>query len=305
MIDTYGKSHILPGTLGTLLSALSIGIWWNPALIASMPFVLIFFFGMIMPMVLNPGTLPIRGVSKEAFERLWWEDAGKLKNKIVNTFMDGLKSKNYRKAFLDTPVAITTGAVWFGITAPVKAVVWAGRKIKGLFKRSDNAEVIPDQPAPVAQPATALVQEVAAVADQPAIHEQLENAQKSLARAQRVRHWQQRSWKAGETLQEYYQQRMSRLKRDQQKAREAIEAAAQAVKVSATQEKTTDPSRLGGIDMGSDHLTINIRVDDNGMPLPARLQDPVMINIEGLSPVIRSIKPLRSAQIPLFSELMN
>ena len=62
---------------------------------------------------------------------------------------------------------------------------------------------------------------------------------------------------------------------------------------------------LGGINLSDKHLTMNIKVDGHGMPLPAQLQDPAMRNIEGLSPVIREIAPVTAANMPVLTELLQ
>jgi hypothetical protein len=58
---------------------------------------------------------------------------------------------------------------------------------------------------------------------------------------------------------------------------------------------------LGGIDLNGDRL--NIKVDGQGMPLPLQFQDKGLIEIEGLSPVIRQIIPAAATVIPLLNEL--
>jgi hypothetical protein len=62
---------------------------------------------------------------------------------------------------------------------------------------------------------------------------------------------------------------------------------------------------VGGINLSEDNLTINIKVDGAGMPLPAQFQDPAMTNIQGLSPIIREIAPANSVNMPVLSELMQ
>jgi hypothetical protein len=57
--------------------------------------------------------------------------------------------------------------------------------------------------------------------------------------------------------------------------------------------------------MNDQNLTINIKVDGAGLPLPAQMQDPVMVNIQGLLPVIIDISPLNIGNIPVLSELMS
>jgi len=61
-------------------------------------------------------------------------------------------------------------------------------------------------------------------------------------------------------------------------------------------------SDLGGIDLNSANLHLVIKCDGHGVPLPLSQQDLAQLsNIEGLDPVILSIKPANS--LPIFSEL--
>ncbi len=62
---------------------------------------------------------------------------------------------------------------------------------------------------------------------------------------------------------------------------------------------------VGGIDLNDEHMTILIRMADNGMPLPVEMQDPAMMNIQGLAPEIREISPVTFANIPVLSELLQ
>ncbi len=60
----------------------------------------------------------------------------------------------------------------------------------------------------------------------------------------------------------------------------------------------------GGIDLNSANLTMTIKRDSNGVPLPFAQQDMARLNlIEGLEPVILSIKPANS--IPDFANLFK
>lgn len=71
---------------------------------------------------------------------------------------------------------------------------------------------------------------------------------------------------------------------------------------------TTDPShldRVGGIDMSDEYLTINIKVDGDGIPLSAEFQDPVVMNITGLMPVIKDVQPLTMSNVPVLAELIR
>ena len=60
----------------------------------------------------------------------------------------------------------------------------------------------------------------------------------------------------------------------------------------------------GGIDLNSANLTLHIKRDGNGVPLPLAQQDLAQFsNIQGLDPVILSIKP--ASQTALFSQLIG
>jgi hypothetical protein len=61
----------------------------------------------------------------------------------------------------------------------------------------------------------------------------------------------------------------------------------------------------GGISMSDKNLTINIKVDGDGMPLAVQFQDPAIVNIQGLLPVIRDIAPISQTNMPVLSELMK
>ncbi|MBF0331323.1 MAG: hypothetical protein HQL17_05240, partial [Candidatus Omnitrophica bacterium] len=62
---------------------------------------------------------------------------------------------------------------------------------------------------------------------------------------------------------------------------------------------------LGGIDLNGDRLGIKVKVDGDGMPLSVQFQDPGLMNIQGLTPIIREIIPNAAAVIPLLGELVN
>ena len=60
----------------------------------------------------------------------------------------------------------------------------------------------------------------------------------------------------------------------------------------------------GGIDLNSANLAMLIKRDGKGIVLPLDQQDLARLsNIEGLDPVILSIKP--ASQTPLFSQLSS
>jgi hypothetical protein len=61
----------------------------------------------------------------------------------------------------------------------------------------------------------------------------------------------------------------------------------------------------GGITLNERDLTINIKVDGTGMPLPAQMQDPAMNNIQGLVPMIIDITPVSAGNVPALSALMT
>ncbi|MBF0569333.1 MAG: hypothetical protein HQL18_00960, partial [Candidatus Omnitrophica bacterium] len=62
---------------------------------------------------------------------------------------------------------------------------------------------------------------------------------------------------------------------------------------------------VGGINLSDENLTMEIKTDGQGMPLPAQMQDPAMVNIQGLSPVIRDIAPVSPATVPVLSAMMQ
>lgn len=60
---------------------------------------------------------------------------------------------------------------------------------------------------------------------------------------------------------------------------------------------------VGGISLDEKYLKIDIRVDGAGMPLPANMQDPAMVNIQGLTPIIFRIEPVNVGNVPVLVEL--
>ena len=72
---------------------------------------------------------------------------------------------------------------------------------------------------------------------------------------------------------------------------------------SKTMEAGLATGTYGGIDMNAAHLTMNIKRDGNGVPLPVSQQDLENIHIDGLVPVILDIRPIVSSVI--FSQLMT
>ena len=66
---------------------------------------------------------------------------------------------------------------------------------------------------------------------------------------------------------------------------------------------SSDLEKNGGIDMNAANLAIAIKRDGKGVPLPLAQQELAQLsNIEGLDPVILSIKPAN--QTALFAELV-
>jgi len=70
-----------------------------------------------------------------------------------------------------------------------------------------------------------------------------------------------------------------------------------------TEQKLSNRASYGGIDLNAAHLNLQIKRDGQGVPLPINQQDLENIKIEGLIPVIISIKPATSVSI--FPELEN
>ncbi len=62
---------------------------------------------------------------------------------------------------------------------------------------------------------------------------------------------------------------------------------------------------VGGINLSDEHLTINIKVDGAGMPLPAYFQDKALMNLNGLTSIIRRITPITPENVPALYELVK
>ena len=84
--------------------------------------------------------------------------------------------------------------------------------------------------------------------------------------------------------------------------------------INASEGRITDQAQLtnipkpagftrGGIDFNSANLSLQIKRDGHGVPLPIDQQDLENIKIDGLIPVIIDIKP--AANLPIFAELQN
>jgi hypothetical protein len=68
-------------------------------------------------------------------------------------------------------------------------------------------------------------------------------------------------------------------------------------------QPTPMPDKLGGINLSNEHLTLNVKVDGAGMPLPPQYQDKALLNLNGLVSVIRSITPITKQNVPALYEL--
>ena len=66
-----------------------------------------------------------------------------------------------------------------------------------------------------------------------------------------------------------------------------------------------DKSNVGGINLSDEHLTMNIRLDGKGVPLPVQFQDRSMMNLNGLTSVIRDIAPISPQNAPELFELLK
>jgi len=74
------------------------------------------------------------------------------------------------------------------------------------------------------------------------------------------------------------------------------------------QQKGADNAAVtspGGITLDDANLTITIKVDGEGMPLPLESQDAAMINIRGLTPVIRTIEPVSALNMPVLADFLK
>ena len=98
-----------------------------------------------------------------------------------------------------------------------------------------------------------------------------------------------------------------RLLQEAESVLQAARQTAQAVREQIEYKVRTDNDQdsVGGITMSDKYLTINVKVDGAGMPLPVSMQDAAMVNIDGLSPVIHQIVPVTSQNIPVLADLMR
>jgi hypothetical protein len=64
-------------------------------------------------------------------------------------------------------------------------------------------------------------------------------------------------------------------------------------------------SALGGINLSDEHLTMNIKVDGAGMPLPVQYQDAAMMDLNGLTSIIRKISPVTPENVPALYGLLG
>lgn len=62
---------------------------------------------------------------------------------------------------------------------------------------------------------------------------------------------------------------------------------------------------VGGINLSDENLTLNIKVADNGMPLPAQFQSKAFMNLNGLTSIIRKISPVTPENVPAMYELVQ
>jgi len=76
-------------------------------------------------------------------------------------------------------------------------------------------------------------------------------------------------------------------------------------KIGTQVNERTPHTPLGGINLSDEHLTINIKVDGAGMPLPVQYQNAAMMNLNGLTSVIRKISPLSVQNVPALYELVG
>ena len=67
--------------------------------------------------------------------------------------------------------------------------------------------------------------------------------------------------------------------------------------------KRIETDEVGGINLSDEHQTINIKVDGAGMPLPPQYQDKSMLNLNGLTSVIRRISPATPQNVPVLYEM--
>lgn len=133
ILKAYGKSHVFVGFSGVALSLLAVKIWMNATLVASLPFVVTFFCGMIIPFILNRGTLPGKGVSAKTFLRFYTTDIVKGWGLIRETITDGWKRSDWKRYMIEAPIYAVCVGVWLTLTTPVAAVAKSWLMVKKLF----------------------------------------------------------------------------------------------------------------------------------------------------------------------------
>ena len=70
------------------------------------------------------------------------------------------------------------------------------------------------------------------------------------------------------------------------------------------EDESSDDATLGGIDMDSRHLDLQIKRDGQGVALPVHMQDIPKIQIDGLYPVIINIQPVTTVPL-IFSQILE
>jgi len=66
-----------------------------------------------------------------------------------------------------------------------------------------------------------------------------------------------------------------------------------------------DKAQVGGISLSDENLTIDIKVDGVGMPLPASYQDRAMRDFKGLTSIIRRIMPPTPENVPVLYQILK
>jgi hypothetical protein len=117
VLKLFGKSHVVPGAIGALLSALAVSIWWNWTLYSSSLVVASTIFGMFIPQLMTSGSLPIHHVSSEAHSELTKVDLKRFMGLLKRHFRGANTGKKIWVAF-NNSIWSSIGAIPFFATIP-------------------------------------------------------------------------------------------------------------------------------------------------------------------------------------------
>lgn len=98
----FGKSHVLVGVSGLLLSAYAIGIWFNWTFVSSTLVILSFLFPAVTMFFMNSGNMPSRMVPAKHFLKLFKDDVVSVRNMEFGDFyVDKVKIGLFNRSLKD------------------------------------------------------------------------------------------------------------------------------------------------------------------------------------------------------------